>query len=113
MGKSSQRKGRAAEMELVKILRDNGFNVRPGEAVSYGTEPDIVGLPGIHVEVKRHEALRIGEWTQQAEADAEKFHDGLPVVFFRRSREPWRVTMSFADFMRIYQRAIMGGFEHK
>ena len=42
MGRASQRKGRAGELELVKILRDNGFDVRPGEAVSYGEEPRAV-----------------------------------------------------------------------
>ena len=39
MSRTSQRKGRAGELELVEILRDNGFDVRPCEAVSYGEEP--------------------------------------------------------------------------
>lgn len=102
-GKSSQRKGRRAELELVEILHSYGFaSVQPGEAVSFGSTPDIVGLPGIHIECKRCEQLRIAEWSAQAERDAEAFQDGLPVVFHRRSREPWRVTMRLSDFMQIY-----------
>ena len=55
MGLKSQRKGRAGELELTQTLRDYGFPVKPGIAQSYGTEPDLYGLPKIHVEVKRRE----------------------------------------------------------
>ena len=44
-GRSSQRKGRAAELELVRILRDHGIPAEPGKAVSYGSTPDITGVP--------------------------------------------------------------------
>lgn len=104
MSRTSQRKGRAGELELVKILRDNGFDVRPGEAVSYGEEPDIVGLDGIHCEVKRCEALRLSEWAEQAERDSKRFGDGFPTIFHRRSREPWRVTMLLTDWLELYSR---------
>lgn len=72
--------------------------------MSFGEVPDLVGLPGVHVEVKRREQVRLSEWMQQAEADSKRFRDGMPVVFHRRSREPWRVTMNLADFMRLYDR---------
>ena len=32
MGKSSQRKGRAGEIEIVKILNCNGISAEPGQA---------------------------------------------------------------------------------
>lgn len=114
MGKSSQQKGRRAELELVSVLKGYGFeSVQPGEAVSYGTVPDVVGLPGVHIECKRCEQLRIAEWADQAERDAERFQDGLPAVFHRKSREPWRITMRLADFMKIYQRAKMEEYNGK
>ncbi len=53
-GRSSQRKGRAAELELSRILKGYGYNVEPGRALSYGEAPDLSGLPGVHVEVKRY-----------------------------------------------------------
>lgn len=102
-GKSSQRKGRSAELELSRILQGHGYNVEPGRALSYGEVPDLSGLPGIHCEVKRCEALRLSEWMAQARRDADRFGDGLPAVFFRRSRSPWCVVMGLEDWLQIYK----------
>lgn len=102
MGKRSQRKGADGERELAAILREYGYTVERGGSMSFGEVPDLVGLPGIHIEVKRCEQVRLSEWMQQAETDSKRFRDGMPVVFHRRSREPWRVTMSLADFMTMY-----------
>ena len=102
MGAKSQRKGRAAELELSRILQGHGYNVEPGRALAYGEVPDLFGLPGVHIECKRAEALRLSEWMEQAQRDAERFGDGLPAVFYRRSREPWRVVMDLEDWMRLY-----------
>lgn len=104
MGKSSQRKGREAERELAEILQAYGFpDVRPGEPLNYGTEPDLVGLHGVHIECKRSEKLHIPEWMAQAERDAERFQDGAPAVYHRRSRQPWLVTMHLSDWIPLYR----------
>lgn len=102
-GRSSQRKGRAAELELVRILRDHGIPAEPGKAVSYGSTPDITGVPGIHCEVKRCQQLRLTDWMEQAAGDAEKFGDGAPAIFFRRDREPWCVVMKLPDWLKLYR----------
>lgn len=104
MGGKSQRKGRAAELELAAILREHGYDVQPGAALNYGTEPDLRGLPGVHIEVKRAEQLRLEQWLQQATRDAERFRDGLPAVFHRRNRREWLVTMKLCDWLTIYRR---------
>ncbi len=101
-GRSSQRKGRAAELELARVLQEYGYPVEAGRAQSYGEVPDLSGLPGVHVEVKRHERAQIWEWMDQAQRDAEKFQDGAPAVFFRRSRSPWMVVMELTDWLEIY-----------
>ena len=103
-GKTSQRKGRTGELELARFLQGYGSDVQPGRAVSYGATPDISGLPGIHIECKRAEQLRPYDWMAQAERDAVRFGDGLPAVFFRRSRSPWLVTMRLQDWMSLYQK---------
>lgn len=103
MGAKSQRKGRAAELELSRILQDHGYPVEAGRAQSYGTVPDLSGLPSIHVECKRCENLRLTEWMAQAEKDAQRFQDGAPTLFYRRSREPWRVVMNLSDWLKLYQ----------
>ena len=108
MGKASQRKGADGERELAAILRDHGYNIRRGGSLSFGTVPDLCGLPGVHMEVKRCETLRLSDWMQQAEDDAQRFGDGAPVVFYRRSREPWRVVMNLPDWLRLYEQSRRG-----
>lgn len=103
-GKASQRKGADGERELAAVLREYGYEIKRGGSMSFGEVPDLVGLPGVHIEVKRCEQVRLSEWMQQAEKDSKRFRDGMPVVFHRRSREGWRVTMNLADFMRLYGR---------
>lgn len=102
-GKSSQRKGRTAERELAEVLQGYGFAAEPGRALNYGTEADVSGLPGLHLEVKRCERLQLPAWIEQAERDAKRFDDGAPAVIFWQSRQPWRVCMRLDDFMRFYR----------
>lgn len=102
MGKSSQKKGRAGELELCRILQEHGHAVSPGLAVSFGDTPDLVGLPGIHIECKRTERLNLREAMEQAERDAAFFRDGAPTVFHRQNRQPWLVTMRLSDWLELY-----------
>lgn len=101
-GRTSQRKGAGGERELAALLQRYGYEVRRGGSLSYGTLPDLYGLEGVHIEVKRVERLNIAEAMKQAERDAERFKDGFPTVFHRRNREGWLVTMRFSDWMRLY-----------
>lgn len=105
MGAKSQAKGRRGELELSRVLQGHGYDVRPGDPLNYGTEPDLVGLPMVHVEVKRRENVNLSAALDQAAADAEKFRDGLPAVFHRKNRESWRVTMLLSDWLQLYQKA--------
>ena len=107
MGKSSQRKGRAGELELVRVLNDNGIPARPGNPVSYGSTPDLTGIPGIHAECKRVERLNVPEALKQAVRDADKFGDGIPTLFHRRNREEWLVTMRLNDWVKVYNQWIL------
>lgn len=96
MGRTSQRKGRAGELELAKLL-----NVQPGKAINCGTTPDLIGLQGIHIECKRVERLNISEAMAQSVRDSERFQDGVPTVFHRRNREGWLVTMRLEDWLKL------------
>lgn len=103
MSKSQQRKGADGERELVSVLREYGFSADRGGSLSFGTIPDITGLPGIHIEVKRVERLNISAAMKQAVRDAEKFEDGVPTLFHRRNRQPWLVTMRLDDWIRLFK----------
>lgn len=107
MGAKSKTKGRAGELELVDVLRSFGFpEVHAGKCTSYGEEPDVSGLRGVHIEVKRVERLDLEAAMRQSMDDSEKFRDGLPAVFHRRNRKAWLVTMPLSAWMRIYGAAI-------
>lgn len=101
MGKTSQRKGADGERELAKLLREHGYDVKRGGSLSFGEVPDLVGMPGIHIEVKRVERLNVSEAMQQAIRDSEKFCDGKPTLFHRKSRSPWLVTMRLEDWLTL------------
>lgn len=101
-GRGSRNKGANGERELARILReDYGIEAQRGKVFYH--ESDLIGLPGIHPEVKRVERLNIHEAIKQAIDEAEKRKDGKPVVFHRRNRGGWLVTLRLEDFMSIYK----------
>lgn len=101
MSKASQRKGADGERELARLLREHGYDIQRGGSLSFGTVPDLVGLPDIHIEVKRVERLNVPQAMQQAIRDSERFYDGAPALFHRKSRSPWLVTMRLEDWLQI------------
>lgn len=105
MSKAQQRKGADGERELAAKLWDYGYEIERGGSLSFGEVPDLVGLPGVHIECKRVERLNVSEAMRQAIRDAERFRDGAPVLFHRRNRQPWLVTLRLEDFMELYGRS--------
>lgn len=101
-GKGSQRKGADGERELVGILQDHGYNCQRGGSMTFGEVPDVTGLPGVHIEVKRVEKLNVSEAMQQAIRDSGRMKDGIPALFHRRNRKPWLVTMRLTDWLQLY-----------
>ncbi len=100
MAINSRAKGKAGELELARILREYGQDTRRGVQYHGGPEsPDVVGLPGIHIECKRVEALNIDAAMNQAIKDSA---GDIPAVFHRKNRTPWKVTLLLSDFMKLY-----------
>ena len=102
---NSKQKGKRGELELAKILRGYGFDTR--RTAQYngketGSLADIVGLDGIHVEVKRVESglKKIDDFMEQAIRDAKP--NEVPCVFHRRNNCPWYVTMTLEDWISLY-----------
>ena len=99
---NSKRKGGVGERELAAILRDYGYDAHRGQQFQGGPDsPDVVGLPGIHIEVKRQESLNIYKAMEQAIRDSAG--QRIPAVFHRRNRDYWKVTLKLDDFMEIYK----------
>lgn len=102
MGSKSQRKGEAGERELAALLSAAGYECQRGGSLSFGEIPDVLGLPGIHIEVKRVEKLNVVEAMEQAIRDSDRMLDGMPALFHRRNRKPWLVTMRLEDWLKLY-----------
>lgn len=98
---NSRAKGANGERELANYLKGKGYDARRGQQYcGAGGDPDVLGLPGIHIECKRVEHLNLDAAMEQSERDA---RDGeIPVVIHRKNRKPWKITMRLCDFLEIY-----------
>lgn len=90
-------------MEVANILKGYGYNARRGQQYSglHG-DADVIGLDGVHIEVKRREKLNLHDAMKQSARDARG--DEIPTVWHRKNNEHWLVTVSLEDFMRLYER---------
>lgn len=73
-GAYARDKGKAAEQAVARYLRSQGFPlVRTARSVSGGYQEgaDIVGLPGVALEIKNRRDIQIGASLRQAEAQAQ------------------------------------------
>ena len=106
MGKMSRDKGKAGEREWAGICRDHGYPARRTSQYcgQTGDASDVVGLPFLHVEVKRCETEKLHEWIDQAVRDS-KGKDLIPIVAHRRSRQKWHVTMLAHQAQRMWEEA--------
>lgn len=103
MSRMSRNKGKRGERELAERLRELGITeARRGQQYRGGAgSPDVVGMPGVHIECKRVERLRLHDAMVQSQGDADDSGD-VPVVMHRRNNEPWYVTMTLEDFVSMY-----------
>jgi len=97
---NSKQKGKRGELEAAKILKDLGIG-NPRRAQQYAGvagSSDIVGVPGLAIEVKRQERAsysHLVEWIKQASSAASG--DQKPIVLHRKSRSDWLVTLKVKD----------------
>lgn len=100
---NSKLKGGRGEREFAALCRDEGYNdAQRGQQFQGGIDsPDVKGLPGVHVEVKRVERLNIHEAMQQSIRDSGGV--AIPIVAHRRNREAWYITMRAAEWFSLYR----------
>ena len=102
MGMMSRRKGAEGEREAAEKLNEVlGTKLHRGRQYHGGPEsPDLAGdLPGLHLEVKRVEALRLFPSLEQARRDAPT--DAVPAVMHRPNKKPWVVIVYADDLIRL------------
>ena len=104
---NSREKGKRGEIELAHELERFGYPARRGQQFcGLNGEPDVVGVPGLHIECKRVERLDLEAAMRQSERDARP--NELPVVIHRRNREDWKVTLRLDEFMRLWHETTDG-----
>lgn len=105
MGLRSKVKGKVGEREVAALLREYGYEARRGVQYQGGPgSPDVQGLPGFHIEVKRVEALHLWPAMDQAKADAKA--GDVPIVMHRPNKRDWVVIIDARDFLKL----LPGGF---
>ena len=103
---NSKQKGARFERMLASKFREYGYEAR--RTAQYcgntGDASDVVGLPGIPVEAKHQETMRLYEWIAQAKRDAEAGGKGnLLAVFHKKNNAEILVTMELSDWMNLYR----------
>ena len=106
MAVNSKQKGARFERQLASKFREHGYDAR--RTAQYcgntGDAADVIGLPGLHIEAKHQETMRLYDWIGQAKRDAMANGRGnLPAVFHKKNNAPILVTMELDDFMQIYR----------
>ncbi len=105
MGKYSRDKGARAERMWRDVCRAEGYDAERGcQMYDKGSDiADVIGLPGIHQEVKMVERLNLRDAMEQSVRDAKAEGKGaIPIVAHKKSRRPWLVTVLAEDFFRFY-----------
>lgn len=96
-------KGARGEREWAAVLSSTfphldfarGVQTRGG-----GSEAaDVFGLPGFHWEVKRVERLNV--WAALAQARRDAAEGEIPVLAYRRNKEPWIIGIDAQHFLDI------------
>ena len=102
---NSRSKGKAGELEAAHFLSELfKLAVRRGQQFKGGADsPDVVGLPGLHLEVKRVEKLNVENALRQAAREASPVE--CPVVLHRSNRTPWKFTLYADDLLRFLDAA--------
>lgn len=103
MSKLSREKGKVGERELRDKLRELfpklAEDIRRGQQYSGIEGDDVVGVPGIHIECKRTETLRLWPSLEQSNEDADC--QEVPIVCHRPNRQPWVVICYLDDLPKL------------
>ncbi|MBN2734745.1 MAG: hypothetical protein JXQ82_07815 [Methanomicrobiaceae archaeon] len=117
---NSCEKGKSGEREWAKFCREHGYHgCRRGQQHSGLEGEDVVGIPGVHLEVKREQQFNVDKAMAQAIRDADP--GTTPVVCHRKNKErskdkqeqfyrDWKVTMRAEDYLSLLQKAEIGEY---
>lgn len=104
MGKLSRDKGKRGEREVASLLKQYGIEARRGQQFCGANgDADVIGMDGVHIEVKRTEAFRLWDALAQSKHDAREGE--ISTVWHRKNNAEWVVVLTAEDFISLYQKA--------
>jgi Holliday junction resolvase len=105
MSINSCQKGKRGERNLAAFLRDEGFDgAKRGQQHAGGVDsPDVVGVPGWHIECKCTAQIRLRDWMAQAERDSK----GKPwAILYKLPRGPWVTIIKATEWTRLIRETL-------
>jgi hypothetical protein len=97
-GKRGERDARDHVTEVLGL--DKGQVYRSQQYCGKGGDSaDIVGIPGVHMEVKRTEKLNLYKALDQAISDSKE--NNIPIVLHRKNRREWVVIVRLTDIPKL------------
>lgn len=97
---NSRDKGARGEREFSSFCKEQGYDTRRGQQFCGANgDADVVGLPHIHIEVKRTEKFALYEALGQAQRDSKGVD--IPIVAHRKNNHKWVVVMDAEDFFKL------------
>ena len=106
MSINSKDKGKRGERTVAEYFREHGYDAHRSAQFcgKTGQAADVVGVNGIHLEVKFQEKMHLYDWMDQAVRDSEAEGKGnLPVVIHKQNRKDMLVTMRADDWIKLYK----------
>lgn len=108
MGKHQRQKGKAGEREAAAVLQQhwNATGARRAQQFCGAAgDADLIGLPGLHCEVKRYAAIAALRFLHQAERDAKP--GSVPFVMMREDGDTeWAVMLRPSDLPELARRVL-------
>lgn len=102
MGRAERERGKRGEREARDVWnRLFGTDVRRSQQFCGASDEsdDLVGQPGVSLEVKRRNRLNVAEAVEKASDDAAPGR--IPVVLHRADHKPWLVTLRLDDLPQL------------
>lgn len=104
---NSIQKGKAGEREAAKAIEE-ALGLFPGSirrSQQYSgkgdSSADLIGLPGIHLEIKRTEKFKLYASLDQAYRDAK--NGNLPMVVHRQNKKDWVVVLKLEALPKLVE----------
>lgn len=102
MSRKSRTKGKRGERGLITVFRPFFPEAKRSWAVPQLDGDLDLGVPGLYVECRYREQIAVESWANEVEAKAAS-RGSIPILCWRRNRQPWRATLPASELARLLE----------